>query len=182
MPSLLIVPLIECVFSPRSLTRVLSPDVLRNRSRFYEPLIFSACMIEILARRLCCDNPSIFASFEADSSDTSPSWSFLSYWKEGLLSRNCVSPRLWSGAACGIDIAKQPSAIAMSCGFKLVLPPVSFRLLLQKKHSWRLVWRHLHTSRSTSTGSGSWKACFMRRNSSYYGRSISKLLGMSGIL
>ena len=67
----------------------LVPGVLRNRSGYYEPLIFSACMIEILARRLRCGNPSIFASFDADSSDTSPSWSFLSNWKEGPAS-DCV--------------------------------------------------------------------------------------------
>jgi len=42
----------------------------------YAPLIFDACVIEILARRLCCDDQndqSSFADFDADSSDTNPS-------------------------------------------------------------------------------------------------------------
>ena len=94
------------------------PGVFRNRVGCYAPLIFDACMIEILARRLCCDDPSSLADFDADSSDTNPSWSFLSYWKEGLASRNCVSPRLWLAA--------------MSSGFKLDPSSISFRLLLPK--------------------------------------------------
>ena len=94
------------------------PGVFRSRPGCYAPLIFDACMIEILARRLCCDDPSSLADFDADSSDTNPSWSFLSYWKEGLASRNCFSPRLWLAA--------------MSTGFKLDPSSISFRLLLPK--------------------------------------------------
>ena len=71
------------------------PGVLRNRPGCYEPLIFDACIIEILARRLCCDNPNIFANFDAENTDTSASWTFLSWWKEGLASdRVCLNVEL----------------------------------------------------------------------------------------
>ena len=71
------------------------PGVLRNRPGCYEPLNFDACIIEILSRRLCCDNPNIFANFDAENTDTSASWTFLSWWKEGLASdRVCLNVEL----------------------------------------------------------------------------------------